>query len=94
METSPIKKSYVFFNCDEAKSPKSMNPRYNHMAYRAGRTGRRALWDKVKEESNANRIQIRKEDRTKLREAIISGDPETASDYMKYGCIVAVKEIG
>ena len=70
------KNAYIFFNCDEEKSQKSMNLFYNKEIYRDLKLARRALYAKIEEEPA-------------IREAILSGDPTKASDYIQYGIIEA-----
>ena len=82
---------WMFFNCDENVSWGSMNPLYNSTVYRK-RTGRRALWRKIKNEVAAGNVIIAEEKISKVRDAIIGGDPLVANEFMKYGFIVAVDE--
>ena len=82
-------KAFVFFNCDENKSQKSMNIFYNNKIYRNVRESRRELWDTVKKEIDEGRIVISTEDMLFVRKEILEGDPEIASRYIKYGNIVA-----
>ena len=82
---------WMFFNCDENVSWGSMNPLYNSTVYRK-RTGRRALWSKIKNEVAAGNVIIAEEKMGEVRDAIIGGDPLVANEFMKYGFIVAVDE--
>ena len=82
---------WMFFNCDENVSWGSMNPLYNSTVYRK-RTGRRALWRKIKNEVAAGNVIIAEEKMGEVRDAIIGGDPLVANEFMKYGFIVAVDE--
>ena len=82
---------WMFFNCDENVSWGSMNPLYNSTVYRK-RTGRRALWRKIKNEVAAGNVIIAEEKIGEVRDAIIGGDPLVANEFMKYGFIVAVDE--
>lgn len=82
---------WMFFNCDENVSWSSMNPLYNSIVYRK-RTGRRALWRKIKDEVAAGNVIIAEEKMSDVRNAIIGGDPLVANEFMKYGFIVALDE--
>ena len=82
---------WMFFNCDENVSWGSMNPLYNSTVYRK-RTGRRALWRKIKNEVAVGNVIIAEEKMSEVRDAIIGGDPLVANEFMKYGFIVAVDE--
>ena len=82
---------WMFFNCDENVSWGSMNPLYNSTVYRK-RTGRRALWKKIKDEVAAGNIIISEDKMSDVRQAIIGGDPLVANEFMKYGFIVALDE--
>ncbi len=89
MPTVP-KKAFVFFNCDENKSEASMNIFYNRIVYRDMTTARRALWKKIREERDAEKIFIDESDLSTVRTMILEGDPTAASTLMKFG---AIKEI-
>lgn len=80
--------AYIFFNCDEWKSFSSMNIRYNDTVYKGSRDSRRLLWQKIKDELAAGAIQINENDMTKVRAAILSGDPTEANSLITYGNIV------
>ena len=82
---------WMFFNCDENVSWGSMNPLYNSTVYRK-RTGRRALWKKIKDEVAAGNVIISEDKMSDVRQAIIGGDPLVANEFMKYGFIVALDE--
>ena len=82
---------WMFFNCDEDVNWSSMNPFYNSTVYRK-RTGRRALWRKIKDEVAAGNIIIAEEKMNDVRQAIIGGDPLVANECMKYGFIIALDE--
>ena len=43
-------KAYVFFNCDEEKSDKSMNIDYNNEVFKDTVASRKALWAKIASE--------------------------------------------
>lgn len=83
--------SWMFLNCDEWVSTKSMNPVYNAVVYRK-RAGRRALWRKIKAELKNEIIIIEDRDMPKVRKAILEGDPLEANEYMTYGFILALEE--
>lgn len=83
------KNAYIFFNCDEEKSQKSMNLFYNKEIYRDLKLARRALYAKIEEELAAGRIHAKEEDIPAIREAILNDDPTKASDYIQYGIIEA-----
>ena len=74
---------WMFFNCDENVSWGSMNPLYNSTVYRK-RTGRRALWRKIKNEVAAGNVIIAEEKMGEVRDSIIGGDPLVANEFMKY----------
>ena len=77
--------AYIFFNCDAEKSHDSMNIFYNHEIYRDTQASRKALWQKIKAEQDASRIQIDEDDMTNVRTAILESDPTEASRYMRFG---------
>ena len=79
--------AYIFFNCDAEKSHDSMNIFYNHEIYRDTQASRKALWQKVKEEQDASRIEIAEDDLTSVRTAILENDPAEASRYIRFGAI-------
>ena len=79
--------AYIFFNCDAEKSHDSMNIFYNHEIYRDTQASRKALWQKVKEEQDASRIEIAEDDLTNVRTAILESDPAEASRYIRFGAI-------
>ena len=79
--------AYIFFNCDAEKSQDSMNIFYNHEIYRDTQASRKALWQKVKEEQAASRIEITEDDLASVRTAILESDPAEASRYMRFGTI-------
>lgn len=78
---------FVFFNCDENKSESSMNIFYNHAVYKDTKTSRKALFKKVKEENLADRIKIDANDFAEVEKRIIDGDPDAASELIKFGAI-------
>jgi len=81
--------SYAFFNCDEFKSVTTMNPLYNAQVYRK-RSGRRALWRKIKDEVASGNIVV--DDMHKVRRLIMFERPEDANDHITYGIIVPMEE--
>ena len=84
-----IGKAFIFFNCDADKSEASMNIFYNRTIYKDNKTSRKNLWKKVKEEYGAERIQIQAENLPTVENAILEGDPVSASDFMQFGAIRA-----
>ena len=85
--------SWMFFNCDEWGTWASMNPLYNCYVYRK-RTGRRALWKEIKKQVVEEKIEINEKDMPKVRNEILFGNPINATDYMTYGVIVDLEEVG
>ena len=81
---------HIFFNCDEQKSPKSMNIFYNHCAYSDLPEGRTQLMGKIVAENNAGKIIINEEEMENVKNAVLKGDPAEASQYMKYGYIITL----
>lgn len=81
---------HIFFNCDEQKSPQSMNIFYNHCAYSDLQEGRTQLMDKIVAENNAGKIIINEEEMKNVKNAVLKGDPAEASQYMKYGYIITL----
>ena len=82
------KKAYVFFNCDEEKSEKSMNIFYNNEVFKDTKTSKKALWAKVLEEVEAGRVQIADENLKAAQDAVVNGNPCDASQYLHFGEIV------
>ena len=80
-------KVFVFFNCDENKSESSMNIFYNRAIYKDGKTSRKNLWKKVKEESELNRVKIAEENFKSVENLILEGDPTEASKFIQFGAI-------
>lgn len=80
--------AYLFFNCDENKSSQSMNVLYNNRAYDDTPKGRSLLLARIIDEKQNQKIQIREEDMDTVKEIIMDANPEDASKYLKYGCIV------
>ena len=56
--SAAAKKAYIFFNCDEEKSEKSMNVFYNHAVYKDTVASRKALWKKVESEIEAGKVSL------------------------------------
>ena len=83
-------KAFVFFNCDEGKSEASMNIFYNRAIYKDGKTSRKALLKKVKEELDLKRIQIEDGNWEKVENLILEGDPVEAGNFMRFGAIKAL----
>lgn len=81
------KKAYIFFNCDEAKSRKSMNVFYNQEIFRDLKGSRKALLSKVEEEQANGHIHIAAENEEAVRQAILTGEPADATQYIQYGAI-------
>lgn len=82
--------AYIFFNCDAEKSHSSMNIFYNHEIYRDTQASRKALWQKIQAEQDAERIQIAEDDLRNVRAAILESDPAEASQYLRFGAIETV----
>ena len=70
------KNAFIFFNCDEEKSQKSMNVFYNKEIFRDLKVSRKALFAK-------------EEDIPAIRDAILNGNPTDASSYIQYGTILS-----
>ncbi len=81
-------KAYVFFNCNEQKDPATMNILYNHDVFRDTQVSRKALWAKVQEQ--AGNVRMDECNADAVKEAILSGNPADASQYMPCGAIVEV----
>lgn len=88
MATKEPAKAYLFFNCDEEKSEESMNVFYNKEAFRDTKTARKALWTKIQTEVEADRVDVA--DTKAAKEAVMTGDPCEASQYLHFGNIVAI----
>ena len=83
---------WMFFNCDAWNSTQSMNPSYNDTVYR-NRDGRRALWRKVLKEREDGNIEISDVNMPIVHDIILEGEPEEASNYLTYGCILKMEEV-
>ena len=83
-------KVFVFFNCDADKSEASMNIFYNRAVYKDTKTSRKNLWKKICEEHGAERIQIAADNLPNVENAILEGDPVSASDMIQFGAIRAL----
>lgn len=84
------KRAFAFFNCNESKSPDSMNPLYNQDVYSDSKAGRKALWKKVQEELKAGHIELDGQLEELTKTTILQCDPVDASEDIKYGIIVEV----
>lgn len=82
---------FVFFNCDADKNESTMNIFYNNVAFKDTSISRRRLFNKIKDEHNAGRIQIAAENLSKVEEIIMTGNPEDAGKFITYGTIKAFK---
>ena len=78
---------FLFFNCDENKSESSMNIFYNNVAFKDTSISRKRLFNKIKTEYEAGRIQIAEENFSKVEEIIMKGNPIDAGQFIKYGTI-------
>lgn len=85
------KKAFVFFNCDEEKTQKSMNVFYNNIIYRDLKGSRKALFTKVEEEINSGRVNTT--DLAAVKAAILEGEPTEATNYLQYGAIASFEII-
>lgn len=83
------KKVYVFFNCDEEKTAKSMNIFYNKTIYNDTKKARKELLAKVEEEVAAGRVNIAEGKDASVNKAILEGDPTKADKYLQYATIKA-----
>ena len=84
--------TFVLYNCDENKSPASMYNRDNE-TFRNTQLGRRALWNKLKTEIAEGRIEVLEGKTMKdVRLEVADGDPETLSQYLKYGAIEKIED--
>jgi hypothetical protein len=88
MATKEPAKAYLFFNCDEEKSEKSMNIFYNKEVFRDTKAARKALWAKIQDEAEAGRVDVA--DAKAVKEAVMTGDPCDAGQHLHYGAIVAI----
>ena len=70
------KNAFIFFNCDEEKSQKSMNVFYNKEIFRDLKVSRKALFAKIEEELAAGRIHAKEEDIPAIRDAILNGNTD------------------
>ena len=83
------KNAFIFFNCDEEKSQKSMNVFYNKEIFRDLKVSRKALFAKIEEELASGRIHAKEEHIPAIRDAILNGNPTDASSYIQYGTILS-----
>ena len=81
------KKVYVFFNCDEEKTQKSMNIFYNHTVYNTTKKARKELLTKVEDEIKAGRVNVTEGQMDAVSKEILDGEPTKASQYLQYGTI-------
>jgi hypothetical protein len=81
------KKAYVFFNCDDEKSQKSMNIFYNQTIYNATKKARKELLAKVEEEVAAGRVNVAEGKMDTVSKEILDGEPTKASNYLQFGAI-------
>jgi hypothetical protein len=81
------KKAYVFFNCDDEKSQKSMNIFYNQTIYNATKKARKELLAKVEEEVAAGRVNVAEGKMDAVSKEILVGEPTKASNYLQFGAI-------
>ena len=84
------KKVYVFFNCDETKPRASMNIFYNNEVFKDTIASKKKLWEKISKELEAGRIQIDKDNLSKVQEAVFGDNPCDASQYLRYGQVEAL----
>jgi len=84
-------KVFVFFNCDADKTEESMNIFYNDVIYKDTLISRRRLFQKIKSEKDAGRVQIAEENFETVEEMIIMGNPADASKFIKFGAIKEFK---
>lgn len=82
-------KAFIFFNCDADKNEASMNIFYNHTIYKDTKTSRKNLWQRVKEEYGAERIQIATDDLPVVKKTITEGNPVEAGNFIQFGAIRA-----
>jgi len=82
--------AFIFFNCDAKKSDGSMNVTYNREVYKDTKVSRKLLLAKVQEEVEAGNVQVGEDFKERVKNAILEGNPEEASNYMVYGAIKAV----
>ena len=85
------KKAFIFLNCDEEKSPGSMNVSYNNEVFCDAKVGRKALWKKVQQEAKEKRIFVEDGHDALIKESVLNGDPTEATSDLKYGAIVEVE---
>ena len=82
---------FVFFNCDENKTESSMNIFYNDITFKDTKISRKRLLNKIKSEVQAARIEIAEENFPKIEEAIMTGNPEDAGQFIKFGAVKSFK---
>lgn len=82
--------AYIFFNCNETKSPETKNISYNNAVYRDMKGSRKALWEKIQGEIEAGHVKIEEANLDAAKAAVLEGNPVDAGRYLQYGDIVAV----
>ena len=80
---------FVFFNCDANKSQGSMNIFFNKEIFRDTKVSRNALLAKVQREVAEKHIFVEEIHHEDVKNAILTGDPTEASQWMMYGAIVS-----
>ncbi len=90
---APAKKAeaYIFFNCNEEKSPETKNISYNNAVYRDMKNSRKALWAKIQGEIEVGHVKVDEANLETAKAAVLEGNPVDASQYLQYGDIVAVE---
>ena len=81
------KKVYVFFNCDEEKTEKSMNIFYNKTIYNDTKKARKELLAKIEDEVAAGRVHVADGKMDTVSKEILDGEPTKASKYLQFGAI-------
>ncbi len=66
-----------------------MNPCVDNQCY-IGSLGRKALWRAIKEDLETKAIEIVKEDREKVKDLILKGNPEEANHFIGYAYILGL----
>lgn len=84
-----MKNVWMYLHCDLWKGTTSMNPCVDDQCYN-GSLGRKALWRTIKEDLETKAIKIAKEDREKVKDFILKGNPEEANHYIDYAYILGL----
>lgn len=84
-------KIFVFFNCNAEKNESTMNIFYNNVTFKDTMISRRRLFNKIKSEYKAGRIQVAEENFQKIEDAIMKGNPDDASKFITYGAVKTFK---